>query len=235
MAIGHGLLFCLSQQLAGGYSKVVSKHLNLCDRGGASLFDIVHKITAGATLLASDGGRYPFCFAENFYVLHKIFDIQGTPLHLKKNYKKHKIMSDVLTDINLGFMILPAVNQMATEHGRRCSRVENMEAPITEKLVCAEKGCALLAAISTGLLPKSGEGWNVELFERFWAQYTASRDEMRRQEITYLTEVFHRESEKRAQQRANDRRYYLRVAVTAILASIFGSCLVLLLESFLVL
>lgn len=132
-------------------------------------------------------------------------------------------------------MILPAVKQMATEHGRRCSRVENMEAPTTGKLVCTEKGCALLAAISTGLLPKSGEGWNVELFERFWAQYTASRDEMRRQEITYLAEVFHREREKRAQQRANDRRYYLRVAVTAILASIFGSCLVLLLKSFLVL
>ena len=34
-----------------------------------------------------------------------------------------------------------------------------------------EKGCALLAAIDSGLLPRTADGYDTAKFEKFWALY----------------------------------------------------------------
>lgn len=45
-----------------------------------------------------------------------------------------------------------------------------------ERLRAALKGCALIAAVETGLLPeieRDGQtGYETDIFERFWAMYT---------------------------------------------------------------
>ena len=42
--------------------------------------------------------------------------------------------------------------------------------------VITEKGYALMAAIDAGLLEETEDGWNNEKFEKFWAQFTQSRE-----------------------------------------------------------
>ena len=42
--------------------------------------------------------------------------------------------------------------------------------------VITEKGYALMAAIDAGLLEETEDGWNTEKFEKFWAQFTQSRE-----------------------------------------------------------
>ena len=42
--------------------------------------------------------------------------------------------------------------------------------------VITEKGYALMAAIDAGLLEETEDGWNTEKFEKFWTQFTQSRE-----------------------------------------------------------
>lgn len=94
-----------------------------------------------------------------------------------------------------------------------------------EGYFATDKGCALLAAIDAGLIPKTEGGRDVETFEKFWEIYSESslRNIEKQMEYTNenarkLIEMLNAERE----QRADDRNYYVTAQRRTLFSAYFG-------------
>lgn len=99
-----------------------------------------------------------------------------------------------------------------------------------------DKGLALLAAVKSGLIPETDDGYDVATFEKFWANYVerssqffGQRLDQEQQTVRHLTKMLEDERQQRANDRADDRIAQRRILIAAFGGMIFGHFLAMLL------
>lgn len=104
-------------------------------------------------------------------------------------------------------------------------------------LGAAEKSLALLAAINAGLCPRTGAGYGLDRFERFWAAYAEASAESRKKELQKLRnaardtrKMLDQQCEQCTQKPTHERSPNLGLAVYSILGGLLGALLHLALE-----
>lgn len=91
----------------------------------------------------------------------------------------------------------------------------------TRRLTVSDKGLAVLAAIDSGLIPKTETGADISQFETFWSLYQENLAKHRLYQLNDLAKVL----DKERQERAGDRAYYRSKYRNLVIGSYIGALL----------
>lgn len=91
----------------------------------------------------------------------------------------------------------------------------------TRRLTVSDKGCAVLAAIDSGLISETETGANTSQFETFWSLYQENLAKHRLYQLNDLAKVL----DKERQERAGDRAYYRSKYRDLMIGSYIGALL----------
>ena len=86
----------------------------------------------------------------------------------------------------------------------------------------SDKDIALLAAINAGLCLECKDGTENPKFQEFWSNFQTDLAEKRTYELHNVLEMLNQERQKRANDRAEYRRYYLNLTISLVLGLFFG-------------
>lgn len=88
----------------------------------------------------------------------------------------------------------------------------------------SDKGIALLAAIEAGICPKiENGGHDIATFELFWEIYQEKSLKNRVNTAKYLRKVLYKEGHQTANDRAYQRKRYLKLTICSLGGLLFGS------------